>query len=94
MGDTVEIISNKVWSLENMVNKLAGDVVTAVNTVNANADINNGNFDCIVKWYGKQKKFNKFAVLAGIAGAYVLYKQQKEIAALKAKNEEQENVEK
>lgn len=87
MEKTIEIISGKLSNLENELKGLS---------LCHNASVKNydGNFDIINKWHKSDRKFHKFVVVAGICGVYTLYKQNKEIKALKAKIEEQGKEEK
>lgn len=77
MEKTIEIISEKVSNLENELKGLS---------LSHNATVKNydGNFGIIGKWHKSDRKFHKFVVVAGICGAYAMYKQNKEIKALKA----------
>ena len=87
MEKTIEIISEKLSNLENELKGLS---------LSHNATVKNydGNFGIIAKWRRSDRKFHKFVVAAGICGAYTMYKQNKEIKALKAKIEEQGKEEK
>lgn len=82
MEKTIEIISGKLSNLETGLKKV---VEAHIATVNAYDD----NFKIMIKWHKSDRKFHKFVVVAGICGAYAMYKQNKEIKALKAKIEEQ-----
>lgn len=87
MEKTIEIISEKLSSVEKSLDGLS---------LCHNASVKNydHNFDIIGKWHKSDRKFHKFVVVAGVIGAYKLYKQNKELKALKAKIEEQGKEEK
>ena len=87
MEKTIEIISEKVSGLEKSL-----EGVSLCH--NATVKNYNDNFDVISGWHKSDRKFHKFVVVAGIIGAYQLYKQNKELKALKAKIEEQGKEEK
>lgn len=94
MENTIEIISSKVTELETELCDLSNVLNDDVKIYNNNFDIVGATFIDIGKKLTKQRRFNKFMLVAAIGGAYVLYKQHKEIKELKSKNEEQENIEK
>ena len=82
MEKTIEIISGKLSNVEDGLKNLATSYIATIKNYDSN-------FDTISKWHKSDRKFHKFVVVAGICGAYAMYKQNKEIKALKAKIEEQ-----
>ena len=107
MEKTIELISGKLNNVEKDVDDLWNGLQHVGKVVNSNADINDCNFNIIENFMKKtddcfktaakalksQSKFNKLMFVGLIAGGYILYKQDKAIKELQAKNEEQVTTE-
>lgn len=78
MEKTMEVLSGKLMGLEKAYESLSG-------AHNETVKLYDANFSKILGWHRGQKKFNKFAFIAMAAGAYMLYKQNKEIKELQDK---------
>lgn len=86
MENTMEILSGKLVGLEKAYESLSA-------AHNETVKLYDSNFATILGWRRGQKRFNKLTFVAAVCGAYMLYKQNKEIKELKAKSKEQENIE-
>lgn len=86
MEKTIEMISGKITQIESVINR-------NFTVINNNFEEHMKAINDAFKAVKKQRTFNKLVIVAGIYGAYKIHKQNEELQALKAKNEEQEIAE-
>lgn len=94
MEKTIELISGKLNNVEKIIDNNAKVLQGTMEVVDHNADVCNDFMSKMAKTLKSQAKLNRLMFVGLIAGGYILYKQNKEIQELKAKNEVQEQEEK